>query len=644
MMKLSFFLNVGLMLTGLTTNAQFAFEFGTLEQNDIEIKTCAFDPESDAVILIHEANSDYDAQYNLVTMHHIRMKVLREKGIEYADIEIPYQSKNEYQYISHVVAKTFNPRPDGGIDQFVVDPKSIYRKKVNEYFSVLRFAFPQVKVGSIIEYSYQSVYQSYGALKEWTFQENLPVCRSSYTVRMAPNLQFNYSVQKNDSFKIDIRQNKSDALLFFEMKNIPALDEEPFMDAREDYLQKVNFQFSNYVAQTGLIKYIEEWKDVSRKLNHEESFGKQTRVNISELNELIKSTITTDDSVVRLRKLYDLIRNKVEWNGITSRGAAEGVKTVWAKKTGTSGSINLLLVNALKSAGFEAYPMLVSERGNGSINTSKPYLDQFNSIYAAVTLGGREYYLDARDRFTPAYLIPAKILNTAGFIVNGKDGRLVKIEENKYKCKTKIYIEATLREDGQLSGKVYQTLSDYARNNTVHEYNGHKESYLKEKFQDKIANAQISELTFENLDNDTLSLSQNFNFVSALQQSDNYSFLNLNMLNSYPENPYLKTRRFSNINYGYAQTTTVTLFVNLPSNIVVDAIPKNVRMKNSSESIYFSRMLALSDDKKRLTVELKMDISKSWFEAYEYEDLREFYRKMTDFINEQVVLKKLTGS
>ncbi|HTE28846.1 MAG TPA: DUF3857 domain-containing protein, partial [Chryseolinea sp.] len=397
MMKLSFFLNIGLMLTSLMTNAQFAFEFGTLEQNDIEIKTCAFDPESDAVILIHEANSDYDGQYNLVTTHHIRIKVLREQGIQHADIQIPYQSKNDYQNISHVLAKTFNIRSDGGIDEFVVNSKSIYRKKVNEYFSVLSFAFPQVQVGSIIEYSYQNTFKNYGALKEWTFQENLPVCRSSYTVRMAPNLQFNYSVQKNDSFKIDIRQKKSDASLFFEMKNIPALDEEPFMDAREDYLQKVNFQFSNYVGQSGVIKYIEEWKDVSRKLNQEEDFGKQTRVNIGELNELIKTEITTVDPPDRLRKMYDLVRNKVEWNGITSRSAAEGVKTVWAKKTGTSGSINLLLVNALKSAGFEAYPMLVSERGNGSINTSKPYLDQFNNVYAAVTLEGRDYYLDARD-------------------------------------------------------------------------------------------------------------------------------------------------------------------------------------------------------------------------------------------------------
>jgi hypothetical protein len=116
------------------------------------------------------------------------------------------------------------------------------------------------------------------------------------------------------------------------------------------------------------------------------------------------------------------------------------------------------------------------------------------------------------------------------------------------------------------------------------------------------------------------------------------------MLNSYPDNPYLKNRRFSNINYGYAQSTTVTVVIDLPSNVVVDAVPKNVRMKNPSESIYFSRLLSLSADKKTLTAELKMDISKSWFGADEYEDLRQFYKMMTDFINEQVVLKTISRS
>lgn len=91
-----------------------------------------------------------------------------------------------------------------------------------------------------------------------------------------------------------------------------------------------------------------------------------------------------------------------------------------AKKSGTSGEINLILVNLLKEAGLEAYPMLVSERFHGKVNVAYPFIEQFNSVFACVIINNKKHYLDATDKAIAPHLTPSSILNTTAFLVNRK--------------------------------------------------------------------------------------------------------------------------------------------------------------------------------------------------------------------------------
>src|SRR5207237_7052055 len=116
---------------------------------------CPFDKEADAVFIIDEASADHNDEYNLITTHRIRLKILKQKGIQYGDIEIPYYSKDNYEYVSDIEDYIYNST--GGITDIKKIPSSsIYRQKVNERFSTIKFAMLDVKVGSIIEYKYTS--------------------------------------------------------------------------------------------------------------------------------------------------------------------------------------------------------------------------------------------------------------------------------------------------------------------------------------------------------------------------------------------------------------------------------------------------------------------------------------------------------
>ena len=67
--------------------------------------------------------------------------------------------------------------PDGYSRE--VNSKEIYREKINERWTKITFAFPNVEVGSVLEYRYQLDSRQAIIPNEWTFREEIPV-RSSY--------------------------------------------------------------------------------------------------------------------------------------------------------------------------------------------------------------------------------------------------------------------------------------------------------------------------------------------------------------------------------------------------------------------------------------------------------------------------------
>ena len=70
--------------------AQELGSIGTLTQEEIDLKQCSFDKDASSIILIHEAISDYDDENRLITMHHIKIKILKDAGKEDANISIPF--------------------------------------------------------------------------------------------------------------------------------------------------------------------------------------------------------------------------------------------------------------------------------------------------------------------------------------------------------------------------------------------------------------------------------------------------------------------------------------------------------------------------------------------------------------------------
>lgn len=629
-----------LSLTFLSAGAfaQFGDKFGSISVEEANLKTCAFDPEASAVVLLDEGFSDYTDDRGLMTYYHKRIKILKEDGKKYGDVKLSYYHDNDFETIDNIEAISVTTDDNGRRMDVPVESKSIYTKKVNRYRTEVSFALPNVKPGSIVEYKYRVVAKHYGGLRDWYFQSDIPVIKSSYRLKVVPGHEVSYMVQYNPDYKVAVNNLKNEQSIRFEMNNIPALTDEPYMDARQDYIQKVIFQTTKYEGFVGVVKYMSNWNEVTRELNSRSDFGRQLKIKIDECQDFIAGSLNGKSDLEKMQMIHHYVAGNLAWDGINSLTAEEGIKNLWKKKTGNSAEINLLLVNLLRQAGLEAYPMLVSERGHGKINKEHPFINQFNNVYAAVFVGNKKYYLDATDRLTPCQITPYSILNSTAFIADNKVGGLVDISENDIRYRDNITISADLKENGELSGKVNLESKDYARTEKLRTYTRNKSEYVDNYIKSGMVNIEVNNFDIKNIEQENLPVTQAFDFKTNIQTSGEYSFLSFNWFTGLQNNPFIVNNRFSNINFGYKKTINLTYLVNLPANYKVEALPKSIKLVTPGNTVSFTRQFFLEGS--QLMAKIKVDIDKTLFNVGEYGQVQDFFKQMVNMMNEQVILKK----
>jgi len=606
--------------------------FGQFLLKEMDMKECNFDKSADAVILLNEAEAQYDERFRLITDHRIRIKVLKQKGVRHGDVTIGYDNGEDIMNIDAVVV---TPEANSGIITNTLDEKQIFNRKVNSSRSVYTFALPNVKVGSIIDYKYQSVTRRITAISQWAFQSDLPVVTSSFLLSPIPNSEFAYTVHKSAEYPIQIGADKANAKYLFVMHDIPGLREEVYTASTENFLQRVNFQFASYTDYEGKKTYTSTWKELTKELLENESFGTQINKNLSGL-PLLKTVASLSSPTEKLKTIYNYVRSNFEWNDVHSRYCRDGVKEVWDKKRGNTGDINLLLVSLLKSAGLEAYPLLVSERDNGRIDTTYSFFDQFNEVVALVQCEGKQYVLDGTHSRTPFWMVPAGLLNTIGYTVDAKKSGFVYFTNLPERMSEGIMLNGVVTKEGELQGTAVVESSGYSKLS--------KESHC-EKDTACYRNAllernwflKIDSFSVDGLKDDSASLREETGFHFALKKSGDYYLLNANLFTGLSENPFTTQYRFADIDFGAKSSRIVSGSFELPANFTTEPLPQNKRMMSPDRSMSISRMIEKRGNV--LSFKFVIMVDRELYKADEYDAVKAFFKEMVDVLNEPVLLK-----
>src|SRR5262249_3229924 len=151
-------------------------------------------------------------------------------------------------------------------------------------------------------------------------------------------------------------------------------------------LQRVESDIVAYNYVGGRLDFRESWPQIVNSLMKDQDFGEQLSKNIPKTADLDAEVKKLTDPYQKMTTIFRYVRSNMKWNGYSNIWALKGVKTAWKEKEGTSGEINLILINLLKDEGLTASPVLVSTHEHGIINVLNPGTEEFDKVMAYVEI------------------------------------------------------------------------------------------------------------------------------------------------------------------------------------------------------------------------------------------------------------------
>ncbi len=614
-------------------------DFGSPTIEEIRMNDCSFDPGAAAVYLRKDARTIPDNQ-RMIVYYRNRLKILKTSAADLANIRLRIYSFNEYETIENLKAVSINYDGQGNKITSAVEPKNIFKTKEDEYYTNITFTMPEVKEGTIIEYSYTSYRKSYKMVDYWYFQDEIPVLFSTYDYTIQPGAMFSYRVLKSPAYNIIMKEFKSEGKLFFQMNKLAGITDEPFMDSKRDYMSRLELQMNYSGSGIDRERFVGSWPELTQQLLRDEDFGQQLDHSIAGTGEIVKRAKTIVSGKERLEFIFNEVSRTMTWDNYIGIYAKDRLKLAWEKRRGSAAEINLILINLLQSAGIKTIPLLVSDRFHGKVDISHPFINQFSKVIAYSEVDNKVYFLDASQSNYNISLIPESLLNTTGYLVDRKNSRFIRVSDPLHYDKRTVNITGKITADGFLNGQAYIMDKDYSRTKKENEIRVDRNRFIHTNFVEPFKKIRVDSLKVENLDNDTLSLNQLIGFTHQLEQSGQYLLLYCNLFSGMEKNPFISNNRFTQINFGCNRSLIFNEAFDITEDLLPEDLPKDIFLIMPDTSITVMRNTQLTPDKSKIMVRIKLEVNRSLFEAEDYPAVKEFFKKLYAILDEPIVLKK----
>ncbi|MEO5889300.1 MAG: hypothetical protein ABIQ31_03565 [Ferruginibacter sp.] len=165
-----------------------------------------------------------------------------------------------------------------------------------------------------------------------------------------------------------------------------------------------------------------------------------------------------------------------------------------------------------------------------------------------------------------------------------------------------------------------------------------KQKFIDNYFTSTNTGLSIDSVSLENEDVDSMPLIQHVSFKAKTSASGDYQYFSANLFSGLEKNPFIADNRFSDVFFGANQKYTIIGHFTIPAGYQFDDLPKNIKMIMPDTSIVFSRMMQVTDNE--VSVRILLDIKRPFYSIEDYPYFQEFYKKLFELINEQIVFKK----
>jgi transglutaminase-like putative cysteine protease len=639
-----YFLGV-LLLSGFVVSGQKSpVKFGEIKKENLEMSMYPKDSSAGAVVLMDWGYVTFDHNFEVSFERHIRIKIFNSTEFDRANVEIPYYKRDR---VERLKAATYNLE-DGKVVEYELDRKDMFEENVSEYMKKLNFSLSNVREGSIIEYTYRVNYGGFSRIVPWYFQHEIPVKHSEYLVELPEAFEYKrvmrgyVALQDTEISKRNIMYQGTPLTLttqHFVAKDVPAFKVEPYLTTTEDFISRISFElYAISLPGTSYNRYMpDSYGELSYALARDEDFGKRLERGGFLKKDVEQLTAGISDNLEKAKTIYNFVQEEFkldyDWD-------EENYKKIYDERRGYARDINFIMIMMMKEAGIETEAVYISTRKNGLVHPTYPSSRNFNYILALATIDGKEYLLDASDKFLTFNTIGTKCLNGRGLVISETKPRWIDINPS-FSNLTMTTATCKIHPDGMLEGDVQVQRKGYPAMDFRRERSDEDDDYTKE-FSDGHSTWKIASHTFEGLEDKESTLVENVSMKSeaAAEILGNNIYVSPSIMGGFESNPFKSQERVYPVNYGSPVKDIMVYTFEIPEGYEVDELPESLAIalpENGGKFLY--SVNALGD---KITINSQFIINKVEFGTEEYPYLRAFYGQIVAKQAEQIVLKKKT--
>ncbi|SHL69444.1 DUF3857 domain-containing protein [Hymenobacter psychrotolerans] len=653
-------------------------KFGKPEMKDFEAKNFVADSTAEAVVLCDYGRSRFEyieGDFRVVFDRITRIKILKKSGYDWATVKVPlYHSAGREEKLVNLRGYTYN-LVNNQIAKEKFDDAGVFKEEANSNVTLRKFTLPNVREGAVIEYAYTVMSDFTFNFQDWQFQESIPVRWSEYRTSMPTYFDYKIMMQGyvplavsehgEGSMQATVRQSggytgggfdtqrvsgsASTAVIpvkthRWAAKDVPAFRTEPFMTSVRDYVSRIDFELAGVHWEGQPYRAVADtWDKINNDLLADENFGMQLKRGGFLKEQLTPLLAKITDPAARVAAVHDLVRKSVKYNGRDLYYSTASLRKAYDQHRGNAADVNLLLIAALREAGFQANPVLLSTRDHGLVNPDlMPLLSRFNYVVAHVSLPeGKEMLLDATEELVPCGMLPTRCLNSIGRLIMpaAADSRWISLAPQQRLTEYQ-QIHLTLDDKGGYTGKIHSEHGGYA--------GLAQRDLLREKGEKKFVEEMLhgregwNVSKYQFAQRDALDKPLSFDYEMSMTAGDAQAgLLYLRPLQHFgnSKNPFVHENRQFPVDFGCPVDETLMMTLTLPAGYEVEELPKAAAVTlpdNGGRFMYQVQPAANGT----LQLVSRLSLSRAVYSAEEYANLREFYRLVVAKQAEQIVLKK----
>jgi hypothetical protein len=622
-----------------------------------------YDPDSsaNAVILFDKGRVNFDRArgnnygFSIVYERHTRIRLLHKNAFNLASIGLGHKKGTAGMEIENMKGNTYNLE-EGKVVVTKLDKNNIFQEETGG-FLVDKMVFPNVKEGSVIEYSYRIIYPGFGYMPFWEFQHpEYPVLWSEYDITIPSLLEYIIEKQGFLKFTVDSSIISSQVLpvslpsgpynsspvngawsgatveRIWAIQNAPPLAKrESYITSLRNYTSKIEFQLSA-MHMSGVDRtFRNTWDQLTEELMKNENFG----LPLTDRNRWMTDELKKINAASP-QQIYRYVRDHFDCSNAESIYLSQPLRKTWDDKKGNVADINLLLTALLQHQGLDAQPVVLSSRAHGLAFEGYPLLKDYNYVITRLKTGDRTWLLDATKTYLGFGQLPELCYNGSGRAIDATH-ELIQLPPDAQTEKRLTVVFLANSDSLGYSGTFTHTAGIFESMELRNRMKKQKQEDFFEALRKTLpASKTMGQTGIDSLDIPEEPVSWHYDMKYRFTSLTIY--LNPIMHERMSTNIFSAPERHYPVEMPYCMDYSYVISLEIPNGYKIGEMPKSEKVILADSSALFEYMI--DHDAERIQLHYRMQIRKTYFSVEEYKGLRDFFAFIIRKEKEQIVFSK----